>query len=119
MNIDKDKEQKYMKTVIVIVFVFGGIAIISASLSAFIFFVAEEVSSAFGIISSIMSVVLSIAAMVYTYLSGKETFYLLKEIEKQNKILVDKINQDLLKDAYDEKGIEDARESIAGILNRK
>jgi len=97
-----------MKKKITFFFVFGVIAIILAVLSGF--FIGSSFGGIIGIISTIISVLLSATAMIYTYISGKETLALLEKIEIQNKKLVDKINQDLLKDAYDEEGIRAIRE---------
>jgi len=96
-----------MKKRIAVFCVFGVIAIIMAVLSGF--FVNSSFGGIIGIISTIMSVLLSATAMLYTYVSGKRTLELLEKIEVQNKKLVDKINLDLLKDAYDEEGIKAAR----------
>ena len=97
-----------MKKKITFFFVFGVIEIILAVLSGF--FIGSSFGGIIGIISTIISVLLSATAMIYTYISGKETLALLEKIEIQNKKLVDKINQDLLKDAYDEEGIRAIRE---------
>jgi hypothetical protein len=93
---------------ITLFFVFGVIAIILAVLSGF--FIDSGFGGIIGIISTIISVLLSATAMIYTYISGKSTLELLEKIEVQNKKLVDKINQDLLKDAFDEEGIKAIRE---------
>jgi cell shape-determining protein MreC len=97
-----------MKKRIALFFVFGVIAIIMAILSGF--FINSGFGSIIGIISTIMSVLLSVTAMFYTYFSGTKTLELLEKIEAQNKKLADKINLDLLKDAYDEEGIKAIRE---------
>ena len=97
-----------MKKRMVLFFVFGVIAIITAILSYF--FINSSFGGIISIISTIMSVLLSATAMLYTYVSGKKTFELLEKIEAQNKKLVDKINLDLLKDAYGEEGIKAIRE---------
>jgi len=89
-------------------FILGGVGIILTVLSGFLF--CSGVAYVLGIVSVIFSILLSMGAMLYTYISGKETLKLLQEIETQNTKLVAKINQDLLKDAYDEAGIDAARE---------
>jgi len=95
-----------MKNKIWLFFIIGGIAIILALLSL----VTElRFAAVFGTISTITSIILGIIAMLYTWLSGERTLNLLNQIEVQNEKLVAKINQDLLRDAYDEKGIEAAR----------
>jgi len=106
-SVMKNKE----KSLVITSFIFGAIAILIASVSAILLFVKSESSAAFGVISTIMSILLSIAAMLYTYISGKDTLQLLEKIESQNKKLVDKINLELLKDAYDENGLRDAQTS--------
>jgi hypothetical protein len=93
-----------MRKRIALFFVFAVLAIIMAALSGI--FINLGFGGIISIISTIMSVLLSVTAMLYTYFSGKRTLELLKKIEVQNKKLVDRINQDLLKDAYDEEGIK-------------
>jgi cell shape-determining protein MreC len=97
---------KQMKTKILLLLIFGGIAIVLALLSL----VTElRFAAVFGIISTITSILLGIIAVLYTWLSGEKTLSLLNQIEVHNEKLVAKINQDLLRDAYDENGIEAAR----------
>ena len=96
-----------MKKRTALFFVFAVIAIIMAALSGI--FINSGFGGIIGIISTIMSVLLSVTAMLYTYFSGKRTLELLEKIEAQNKKLVDRINQDLLKDAYNEEGIKATR----------
>jgi hypothetical protein len=111
------KKYLRMKGILVSVFIFGGIAILLAFASSVLFYVNSDLTNGFGILSTIMSVILSIVAVVYTYISGKETLKIgketlntLEEIKSQNKNLVNKINQDLLKTAFDESGIKNIRE---------
>jgi len=115
-----------MKKLIVIVSILGGIAILLAFTSSILLFINCDVSNALGIPSVILSVLLSVVAMLYTYLSGKETLKTftktqkvfeetqntLVKIETQNRKLVDKINQDLIKGSYNEAGIEAVRQAI-------
>lgn len=105
-----------MKKIITVFFVFGVIAIITAIFSGF--FKDSSFGGIISIISTIISVLLSATAMIYTYISGKETLALLEKIEIQNKKLVNKINQDLLKDAYDEEGIKAIRERLPPVPDR-
>jgi len=105
-----------MKKRIALFFVFAVIAIIMAALSSI--FINSSFGGIIGIISTIISVLLSVTAMLYTYISGKKTLELLEKIEAQNKKLVDKINLDLLKDAYDEEGIKAIREHWSPDLGR-
>ena len=96
---------------IVAAIIFGGIAVLCALISAVLTFFSPNVSSALGGVATVISMLLSIVAMLYTFFSGKGTLALLNTIEEQNKRLVDKINSELIKDAYDKEGIEDARTS--------
>ena len=102
------------KKLVVAAFIFGGVGILFALISSVLFFVRSGYSSAFGVFSTIISIVLGLAAMLYTYISGKKTLELLNKIEIQNKRLIDKINTDLIKEAYDENGIEAARNRKPG-----
>jgi hypothetical protein len=99
------------KIIIIASLIFGGVAVLLAFVSAVLFFFGAAITTALGIISTIMSVLLSIGAMLYAYFSGKKTLELLNKIEAQNIKLIDKITLELLKDAYDDPGLEDARAS--------
>jgi len=88
-------------------FIFGVVAVVLAVLSYV--FKNLSFSSMIGVISTIISIVLSAIAILYTFFSGKNTLELLNKIKEQNKQLVEKIEHELLKDAYDDKGLEAAR----------
>ena len=98
----------------IIAFIFGGVSVLLAFASAVLLFACSAFAAAFGILSTIMSVLLGIAAILYAYFSGKKTLELLNRIENQNNKLVGKITLELLKDAYDDTGLEDARTSKLG-----
>ena len=96
---------------IIAAFILGGIAILLVFMSSVFLLFASRVAAIFELISVVISVLLGIVAMTYTYVSGRRTLVLLNKIEIQNKNLVEKINLDLLKEAYDERGLEDTRTS--------
>jgi len=103
------------KKVIIAAFIFGGIAIILAVVSAILVLFYSGIIAVIGLTSTVMSIILGVVAMVYTYLSGRKTFVLWKKtmdtldkVEAQNRKLIDKINLELLEGAYDSSGLEDA-----------
>lgn len=69
-------------------------------------------SNVIGIISTILSIILGVVSIIYTYISGKETMNVLEEIKRQNSRLVDKINYELSKDNYNDKNIEYIRKTL-------
>lgn len=73
-------------------------------------------ADAMGILSTLVSIGLAIAAMEYTYRTSEETAKLLERIEKQNQRLVDKINRDLTSDNFDEANVEDILDDYRDIL---
>jgi cell shape-determining protein MreC len=105
-----------MKNKIILLLIIGGLAIILALLSLSC---GLQFADVFGTISTITSIFLSVVAMLYTFLSGERTLSLLNQIETQNNKLVAKINQDLLRDAYDENSIEAARKKMSEKLDKK
>ena len=98
-----------MRKKIAAFFCFGGIAILLAVF--YVIFKDLYFARFIGMISIIMSILLSVVAVLYTYFSGKKTLGLLEKIEEKNNKLIDKINQDLLKGAYDEEGLKTVRKN--------
>jgi cytochrome b subunit of formate dehydrogenase len=96
-------------SIFLLIIIIGGVAIVLALLSLI---QNMQIANVFSIIATITSILLSVIAMLYTFLSGEKTLSLLNQIEAQNKKLVAKINQDLLRNAYDENGIEAARKAL-------
>ena len=96
-----------MKKGMLIFFVFGVVAVVLVVFSYV--FKNLSYSSVIGVISTIMSIILSAIAMLYTFYSGKNTLELLNNIETQNKQLVARIEHELMRDAYDEKGLDATR----------
>lgn len=95
-----------------VVYVFAGIGMILALLSAILYMFNNDWTSAVGVVSTIISIVMGMVSIVYTYVSGKETMTALEEIKKQNSRLVDKINYELSKNNYNEENIEYIRKII-------
>lgn len=88
------------------VFVISVIGIILAFLSAILYLTNCSWSNSIGVFSTIISIVLGLVSIIYTYISGEKTIQVLDEIEKQNKSLVNKIVFELSDSNFDEVNIE-------------
>ena len=99
-----------MKKIFFLSFVFGVIAVILVLVSSF--WGNNNASTVLGMISTIISIVLSVVAIIYTYVSGKSTLDLLDEIKKQNEALVKKIVQDAVANGLGQKSIDVARDYL-------
>lgn len=95
-----------------VAYVFASIGILLAVLSSFLYIHSSEWTSAVGIVSTIISIIMGMISIVYTYISGKETMSTLIEIKKQNKSLVDKINHELSKDNFNDNNIDYIKSTI-------
>lgn len=95
-----------------IVYIFAGVGIAFAMISAVLYLIGCDWSNALGAFSTVISIVLGLVSIVYTYVSGREMQITLDEIKKQNSRLVDKINYELSKDNYNEKNIEYIKSTI-------
>lgn len=92
-----------------ITLVFGIIAILLSLISAILFVVGCDYAGAVGVVSTIISVLLSLVSIVYTYISGKATSKLMEKIAKQNNEFIEKIKADILRDNYNDANLKDAR----------
>lgn len=70
--------------------------ILLASLSAVLLFIHNSYADAFETVSTIISIVLGLVSIVYTYQSSKELSSTLDEIRNQYRSLVTKINSQLI-----------------------
>lgn len=126
-----------MKGLIITTFVFVGIGLLSGIVSAVLFCLGMDAYAAIGMISTIISILLGIISMVYSYVSGKETSLLFEKfgdkienldqqinrieeqstklgkqieaIEDQNRSLVEKIKVELSKENYGQANIDSIR----------
>ena len=87
------------------------IAVVFALISAILFIVGCDYAGAIGIVATVVSVILSLVSIIYTYISGKETIKSLKNIEKQNEQFIIQIKSELLNYNYDEENIKDVRKN--------
>ena len=62
-----------MKGLIVTTFIFVGVGLLSGIASAILFCLGMDVYAAIGMISTIISILLGIISMIYSYVSGKQT----------------------------------------------
>lgn len=95
-----------------VVYVFAVIGIVFSVFAAILYSIGCDWSSAIGAVSTIISIVLGVVSIIYTYVSGEHTIKTLEEIERQNRKLVDKINHELSKDNFNEKNIEYIQSTI-------
>lgn len=93
---------------VVIFFVLAGIGSLVALASAILFLIGNDSAGAIGVVSTILSIVLSAISMAYTYISGVQTLKTIKEIKAQNDALVDEITNNRSKDNYNEVSEEKA-----------
>ncbi len=112
-----------MKKLIIGTFVLAIVGIILGLISAILYFINCDSYGAIGVISTIVSILLGIISIVYTYKSGEETFELFSKfrdnlnkldeqidtIDKQNHSLVEKITQELSKENYNQNNIDNVR----------
>lgn len=136
-----------MKGLIVTTFIFVGIGLLSGIVSAVLFCLGMDTYAAIGMISTIISILLGIISMVYSYVSGNETSALFKKfgekiegldqqinkieeqstklekqiktIEEQNRSLVEKIKVELSKENYDQANIDNIRKNNASPQKRQ
>jgi uncharacterized protein YacL len=106
-----DKQETTMNRTLKTIFFFGKVGVLVALIYSILIIdiFSLNIANFLEMIATIMSILICLVATYYTYISGEKTISLLNKIETQNKNLVDKINQDLLEEAYDENGIKDAR----------
>ena len=83
-----------------VAYIFGGVAIALAILSAVLYICGNDDGRILGAISTIMSVAISILAMFYSSKTGAQTSALLKEIKDQNNSFICLIKQELIKGSY-------------------
>ena len=82
------------------------ICVVSSALH--IFFECDSIiTEMLGCVSTVVSIVLSVIAMISSSNTEKKTSETLEQIVKQNELLVNKINSDLIGKNFDEKNIED------------
>ena len=91
---------------------FGTVSVLFAMASAILFLIGCDYSGAVGVFSTIISTVLSVVSILYTYISGNKTIKLMDDITRQHKTLVGKVQSDLVKDNFDEENIENLRNSM-------
>lgn len=87
---------------VVIFFVLAGIGLLIALASAILFLIGNDSAGAVGVVSTIVSIVLSAISMAYTYISGVQTLKTIKEIKVQNDVLVNEITNNRSEDNYNE-----------------
>ena len=80
--------------------------------AAVLYLIGNNWSNAIGAASTIISIVLGLVSIIYTYISGKETMETLEGIKMQNRRLVDKINHEISKGNFNEDNIEYIKSTI-------
>ena len=94
------------------VYIIAVTGLVCAVAAAIFFFLGCSWTDAIGAIATVISIVLGVVSIVYTYVSGKETMHVLNEIRKENLKLVEKINYELSKSNFNEENINNIRKSI-------
>lgn len=102
---------KRKNSLIIAMFVFGGIAILITIVAAILYFVAKEeclqkISLILGLVSTSISVILSIVATGYSFYSGEKTSKILDDIRNESETLAGDITQRRIHDAMGEKSAE-------------
>ena len=88
----------------------AGIVMCVACSSLHIFFNCDSIiTEILGCVSTVVSILLSLIAMICSSNTEKKTAKTLEQIVMQNKTLVDKINSDLVGKNFDERNIEDLK----------
>ena len=92
----------------------GGIGLSASVISVVVLLFAQNsIASILGVISTIVSIVLGIMSIGYTFISGQKTLENLDHIQTQYSSLVEKINRELSSDNYDEGNIKAVDEMIS------
>lgn len=82
------------------------IGLIFALLSAIFFMCGNDLAGTLGIVSTILSLILSFVSIIYTYVSGKQTLKTITTIKEQNDSLVEEIRRQLRKDNYNDNNLD-------------
>lgn len=98
--------QIVLKTFLKIIYVTAIIGIVFAFLSAVLFALNNGCYDTIGVVSTLVSIVLGLVSITYTYQSSQEQTETLAEMRQQYKSLVNKINDELCKSNYDENNID-------------
>lgn len=112
-----------MKKFIIATFIFASFGILLALISAILYLIGSDCYGAIGIFSTVISILLGVVSIVYTYFSGKETSALFSQldqriakldeqivkIDEQNRTLVSKIQMELSKDNFNQANIDGIR----------
>lgn len=83
-----------------------GIGLLFALLSAIFFVCGNDMAGALGIVSTVLSLILSFVSIIYTYVSGKQTLKTMTAIKEQNDSLVEEIKRQLRKDNYNDNNLD-------------
>ena len=92
--------------------IFGAIACACAVITAILFVIGSRndflqgFSLALGFISTIISIILSIVAVIYSYISGNKTERILNDIQEQYATFVGKLNDERIKSSL---GVESVK----------
>lgn len=82
------------------------IALLLIIISSLVFLIRGVESSTFADIATIISVVLAVVSILYTYKSGEETLKNLDEISKQSESLVNQIIRERSRDNFDDENVK-------------
>ena len=108
----KNNEVNLKKTIIIGISIIIGFAVLGIIGSSILFFIdipeslIDLISSLFGIIGTVSSVILSIVAMFYSNKSSKEAEISLHKVTNHYKALCDKLSEEEIKKSLGKQGIE-------------
>lgn len=94
------------KIFIILFIIVSIIALLLIIISSLIFLISGIESSTLADIATIISVVLAVVSILYTYKSGEETLKNLDEISKQSENLVNQIIHERSKDNFDDENVK-------------
>jgi len=102
------EKKNFELSFVVIFFILAGIGLLIALASAILFLIGNDCAGAVGIVSTIVSIVLSAISMAYTYISGVQTLTTIRDLKRQNDALVEEITNERSEDNYNEISEENA-----------
>lgn len=95
-----------------VVYIVACTGILLSVTAAILYLIGGDAYGAVGAVSTIISIVLGVVSIGYSYFSGKKTDETLGNIKSQNEKLVAKINYELSRDNYDQNNIDAIRRTL-------
>ena len=80
--------------------------------SVCLYFKDNNCANLIGSLSTIISILLGVVSIAYTYVSGQKTIDAIQQINDHHALFVEKINSDLAKGNMDEENLKNIRDSM-------